>query len=89
MRFIAALSVGLCSLGAGTALAGDCSPHCDYYHDYGPYNFSYVEPGLTGYPVCYRQGNCSRLSGRSAFRPSARPGYDPAGDTAEDDTIAT
>jgi hypothetical protein len=59
MRFIAALSVGLCCFGTGTALAADCSPHCDYYHDYGPYNFSYVEPGLTGYPVCDRRGDCS------------------------------
>jgi hypothetical protein len=47
-------------LGAsGVALAYDCAPHCDYTHDYGPYDFSYLAPGLVGYPVCDRHGNCS------------------------------
>ncbi|HLH98923.1 MAG TPA: hypothetical protein VKW08_27755 [Xanthobacteraceae bacterium] len=39
--------------------ADDCSPHCDYWHDYGPYDFSYISPGLVGYPHCNREGNCS------------------------------
>ena len=46
-------------LGSGMAWATDCSPYCDYVHDYGPYDFSWVRPGLTGYPVCDSQGNCA------------------------------
>ena len=56
--------LGLAVLGAGlgmsgTALAYDCAPHCDYVHDYGPYDLSWVSPGLVGIPVCDRHGNCS------------------------------
>ena len=46
-------------LASGAALAYDCAPHCDYVHDYGPYDLSWVAPGLVGYPVCDRAGNCS------------------------------
>jgi hypothetical protein len=45
--------------GAGAAMAVDCAPNCDFVHDYGPYDFSYIRPGLAGIPVCDRQGNCS------------------------------
>jgi hypothetical protein len=41
------------------AAADNCSPHCDYWHNYGPYDFSYISPGLVGYPRCDPQGNCS------------------------------
>jgi hypothetical protein len=44
---------------SGSALAFDCAPHCDYVHDYGPYDMSWVSPGLVGYPICDWQGNCS------------------------------
>ena len=40
-------------------VSADCSERCDHYHDYGPYDFSYIQPGLLGWPVCDRQGNCS------------------------------
>jgi hypothetical protein len=46
-------------LGSDAALADACSPHCDYWHYYGPYDFSYLRPGLVGYPLCDRQGNCA------------------------------
>lgn len=46
-------------LGSGMARATDCSPHCDFVHDYGPYDFSYVRPGLAAYPVCDWRGNCA------------------------------
>ena len=46
-------------LGSGIAWAADCTPHCDYVHDYGPYDFSYVRPGLAGYPVCDWRGDCA------------------------------
>jgi hypothetical protein len=51
----------LCALvwSSGAAFAYDCAPYCDYVHDYGPYDLSWVAPGLVGYPVCDRQGNCS------------------------------
>jgi hypothetical protein len=39
--------------------AAECYPHCDYIQDYGPYDYTYVRPGLFGYPVCDRLGNCS------------------------------
>lgn len=56
--FVAALCL-LFLFGSGAVLAEDCSPHCDYWHNYGPYDFTYIEPGLWGWPVCNRQGNCS------------------------------
>jgi hypothetical protein len=46
-------------VGPGIATAYDCAPHCDYVHDYGPYDFSWVSPGLVGYPICDREGDCS------------------------------
>lgn len=59
-----------------------CSTHCDFWHYYGPYDFTYISPGLFGYPRCDRQGSCSpyldyvysgRRYGRVTVRP-ARPG---------------
>jgi hypothetical protein len=57
-------SVAVAALFAGALLpvhaaAEGCSNHCDYWHYYGPYDFSYISPGLLGYPRCDRQGNCS------------------------------
>jgi hypothetical protein len=43
----------------GVAFAYDCAPHCDYVHDYGPYDFSWVSRGLVGYPLCGPDGSCS------------------------------
>jgi hypothetical protein len=43
----------------GVASAQDCNPYCDYTHDYGPYDFTYVRPGLYGYPICGPDGSCS------------------------------
>jgi hypothetical protein len=54
---LAVLCILLCV--PGIALAYDCAPHCDYVHDYGPYDYSWVSPGLVGYPVCDREGNCA------------------------------
>jgi hypothetical protein len=47
------------AFGSGAVLADDCSPHCDYWHYYGPYDFTYIQPGLFAYPICDGQGNCS------------------------------
>jgi hypothetical protein len=79
---IAALFAG--ALLAVPAAAADCSNHCDYWHNYGPYDFSYISPGLVGYPRCDRQGNCSpnliyvspypaRWQKRITVRPVKRP----------------
>ncbi len=45
--------------GLGSAAANSCAPHCDWTHDYGPYDLSWVYPGLVGIPICDRDGNCS------------------------------
>lgn len=41
------------------ARAADCYPYCDYNHYYGPYDFTYVRPGLFAYPRCGPRGECS------------------------------
>jgi hypothetical protein len=58
LRTFAATLLGLVLLQSAAWAAIDCAPHCDYYHDYGPYDFTYVRPGLFGYPVCDWHGNC-------------------------------
>ena len=55
-RLFAVLCLWLC--GAGGALAVECFPYCDYVHNYGPYDFTYVRPGLYGYPLCNVRGEC-------------------------------
>jgi hypothetical protein len=45
--------------GASAASAAECYPHCDYNHYYGPYDFSYIRPGLYAYPVCGPRGRCA------------------------------
>jgi hypothetical protein len=81
LRSFAAAIVSLLLFGSGNVLAEDCSPHCDYWHYYGPYDFSYIQPGLFGYPSCDRQGNCSpyliytysgHRHGRITIRPVSR-----------------
>jgi hypothetical protein len=59
LRFFATANLVLFLIGSDTVLAEDCSPHCDYWHNYGPYDFSYIRPGLIGYPICDQRGNCS------------------------------
>jgi hypothetical protein len=46
---------------AGHAVAEEwCFPHCDYVHYYGPYDFTYNQPGLYGYPQqCGPHGDCT------------------------------
>jgi hypothetical protein len=61
MLRISATAFGLLLLSASHAVVADdyCSPHCDYWHYYGPYDYSYIQPGLLGYPVCDRRGYCA------------------------------
>jgi len=65
-KAFAAAVWGLLVVGGCPAWA-DCTPHCDYSHYYGPYDFTYEgrypnliqAPGLFGFPRCGPNGNCS------------------------------
>ena len=37
----------------------DCSPNCDFNHDYSPADLGWLRPGLTCYPVCDVFGRCA------------------------------
>lgn len=56
--FVVALLAFFC-VGTRTVSAAECYPHCDYTHYYGPFDFTYVQPGLYGYPRCGPRGDCS------------------------------
>jgi len=81
-KFLPAAGLCLAVLGSPAARAEECGEHCDYRHNYGPYDFSYIQPGLLGYPICDREGNCSprltytypgRRYGRITIRPVSKP----------------
>ena len=81
-RIVAAAVCMLLGLAAGPAAADvDCAPYCDFTHYYGPYDFTYVRPGLYLYPYCGPSGSCSpylvtsaaRYRGRVTVRSIARP----------------
>lgn len=56
MKICAAM--GIILLWAEIAFADSCAPTCDWTHNYGPYDLSWVYPGLVGIPVCDRDGYC-------------------------------
>jgi hypothetical protein len=59
MRLFAAVLFSLLFFGLNPASAEvQCFPHCDYWHDYEPYDFTYKRPGLFGYPICGPRGDC-------------------------------
>ncbi len=60
LAFLAAFWLGTWS-GTRAVSAAECFPHCDYSHYYGPFDFTYVQPGLFGYSLCGPRGNCSAL----------------------------
>jgi hypothetical protein len=81
-KVVAAAIASLPVLVPGTASAEvDCAPYCDFIHDYGPQDFTYVRPGLYLYPRCGPSGYCSpyllsstqRFRGRVTIRSFARP----------------
>jgi hypothetical protein len=81
LRYFASAILGFVLLGSDAAGAEDCAPHCDYWHNYGPYDFNYIKPGLLGYPICDQQGSCSpylvytypgRRYGRITVRPVSK-----------------
>lgn len=58
-KLFTATVFGLMLAGATPAAAVECAPYCDFTHDYGPYDLTWVRPGLYAYPVCGPSGNCS------------------------------
>jgi hypothetical protein len=80
----AAAAVSLLWLAPGAASAQpDCVPYCDFNHDYGPRDFTWVRPGGYGpqqfiqvrpglflHPYCDPSGYCSPylLSSSQRFR---------------------
>jgi hypothetical protein len=78
-RFIAAAL--LLALFPSPALAEvSCAPNCDFNHDYGPYDYTWVAPGLFAYPRCGPSGYCSpyvvsssHYRGRVTIRRFAQP----------------
>ena len=83
-RLTAAAIASLLWLAPGPASAqSDCVPYCDFTHDYGPRDFTwvrpggygpwqsiYVRPGLFLHPRCGPSGYCSPylLSSTQRFR---------------------
>jgi len=68
LRAAALAALLLCLCGSSPASAYDCTPYCDFNHDYGPYDFTYLHspyayehfyPGLVLFPQCGPSGNCS------------------------------
>lgn len=59
LRISAAAFAVFVSLGTPAVRAAECYPYCDYNHYYGPHDFTYVRPGLYGYPRCGPRGECS------------------------------
>ena len=59
MRVFTAIILGFLFFCSAAWAEVECYPHCDYWHYYGPYDFSYKRPGLFGYPICDARGNCS------------------------------
>jgi hypothetical protein len=45
-------------LSLGSAASADCYPYCNYIQDYGPYDYTYIRPGLFAFPICDYRGNC-------------------------------
>ena len=55
----AAALFGLVLSGSAAGAVEQCFPVCDYYHYYGPQDFTYVRPGLFGFPRCGPSGECA------------------------------
>ena len=75
-RLIAAVSVTLfVGSTAAFAQAGDCSPHCDFYHNYGPYDFSYIR--VDRVPCLRPARQLFSIPSILRFWPAGRANYDP------------
>ena len=79
-RLIAAAALLLAVVPTAALAEVDCSPYCDFTHDYGPYDYTWVRPGLFAYPRCDPSGYCSpyvisssHYRGRVTIRRLAQP----------------
>jgi hypothetical protein len=57
-KLIAAAALLAVLSGPASAEVG-CAPNCDFTHYYGPYDYTWVRPGLYLYPRCGPTGDCS------------------------------
>jgi hypothetical protein len=84
LRVFAVVLFTLLFFGSNTAWADDCYPHCDWNHDFGPYDFTFKRLGLFAYPICGPRQECSPylryvyqrgypLRERIIIRPRSRP----------------
>ena len=55
----AVLAVALAIAVRPAAAQVSCAPYCDFTHFYGPFDFTWVRPGLFLYPSCVPSGECS------------------------------
>jgi hypothetical protein len=79
-RLIAAAALLLAFLPSAALAEVGCAPNCDFTHYYGPYDFTWVRPGLYRYALCGPSGYClpylvrtSRYRGSVTIRSLARP----------------
>ena len=80
MRRSLPVAVILAALCGPAAAEVGCFPYCDFTHYYGPYDYTWVRPGLFLYPRCGPSGDCSpyvigssRFRGRVTIRRLGRP----------------
>lgn len=69
MKILSPVLVGLALLVSPAAAQTSCAPYCDYLHDYGPRDLTYVRPGLFCYPRCFPDGTCAPYSDCSVSGP--------------------
>jgi hypothetical protein len=72
MRFAPAALFGLLLVTSPAAAQTSCEPYCDYRHDYGPRDLTYVRPGLFCYPRCFPDGTCAPYSYCAVSTPRGR-----------------
>ncbi len=59
LRVLATVLFSLSFVGSTTVWANDCYPHCDWNHDFGPYDFTYKRSDLFAYPIYGPRQECS------------------------------
>src|SRR5215813_6644695 len=81
LKLITAAIVAVLAFAPGPACAEvDCAPNCDFVHYYGPYDYTWVRPGLFLHARCGPSGFCSphlirssRYRGSVTIRSFGRP----------------
>jgi len=77
---VAAIAAALAFTTGPAAAEVGCAPNCDFTHYYGPYDYTWVRPGLFVFALCGPSGYCSphlirssRYRGTVTIRTLARP----------------